>query len=147
MVALLLAGIGGAAQQATFKAGLVSDVGRFNDKGFNQSQLDRAEAGPGTLGGVTIRAIESRSAGDYIPNFASLARQNYDVIVGAGFLLADAEATVAKKFPNIQFAITDYPVEIAPFADKKGKLLVQERHRASRSRPSSRATWSAASPR
>ena len=30
---------GTAAPQATFKAGLVSDVGRFNDKGFNQNQL------------------------------------------------------------------------------------------------------------
>ena len=30
---------GAAAPQATFKAGLVSDVGRFNDKGFNQNQL------------------------------------------------------------------------------------------------------------
>jgi hypothetical protein len=30
---------GTAASQATFKAGLVSDVGRFNDKGFNQNQL------------------------------------------------------------------------------------------------------------
>ena len=30
---------GTAAPQATFKAGLVSDVGRFNDKGFNQFQL------------------------------------------------------------------------------------------------------------
>ena len=39
LVALLLAGIGGAANRATFKAGLVSDVGRFNDKGFNQNQL------------------------------------------------------------------------------------------------------------
>ena len=31
---------------------------------------------------------------------------------------------MAKKFPNTQFAITDYPVEIPPFSDKKGKLLV-----------------------
>ena len=39
LVALLLAGMGGAANRATFKAALVSDVGRFNDKGFNQNQL------------------------------------------------------------------------------------------------------------
>ena len=26
----------------------------------------------------------------------------------------------AKKFPNTQFAITDYPVEIPPFSDKTG---------------------------
>ena len=29
----------------------------------------------------------------------------------------------AKKFPNTNFAITDYPVDAAPFADKKGKPL------------------------
>ena len=75
--------------------------------------------------GVPTRAIESHSAGDYIPNLASVARQGYDAVVAAGFLLADAEATVAKKFPNTQFAITDYPVEIPPFSDKKGKLLVK----------------------
>ena len=75
--------------------------------------------------GVQTRAIESHSAGDYIPNLASVARQGYDAVVAAGFLLADAEATVAKKFPNTQFAITDYPVEIPPFSDKKGKLLVK----------------------
>jgi basic membrane protein A len=120
VVAMLLAGTGGAARQVNIKAGLVSDVGRFNDKGFNQFQLvglKRAD----TLPGVSIRAVESRSAGDYIPNFVTLARQHYDVIIGAGFLLADAENTVAKKFPSIHFAITDYDVKGAPFTDKKGK--------------------------
>ena len=124
LVAVLLVGTGSAARKAVFKAGLVSDVGRFNDKGFNQNQLTGLKAAHSKLG-VQIRAIESHSAGDYIPNFATLARQHFDAIVGAGFLLADAEATVAKKFPNIQFAITDYPVEIPPFSDKKGKLLVK----------------------
>ena len=123
VVAMLLAGTGGAARQATVKAGLVSDVGRFNDKGFNQSQLVGLNKSK-SLGGVTTQAIESRSAGDYIPNFATLARQHFDVIIGAGFLLADAEATVAKKFPSIHFAITDYSVHGAPFSDAKGKVLV-----------------------
>jgi len=124
VVALLLAGTGGAARSVTFKAGLVSDVGRFNDKGFNQNQLTGLKAAQRQLH-VQISAIESHSAGDYIPNLASLARQNFDAVVAAGFLLADAEATVAKKFPNTQFAITDYPVEIPPFSDKHGKLLVK----------------------
>jgi len=124
LVALLLAGIGGAANSATFKAALVSDVGRFNDKGFNQNQLTGLKQAQAQLH-VQTRAIESHSAGDYIPNLASVARQGYDAVVAAGFLLADAEATVAKKFPNTQFAITDYPVEIPPFSDKTGKLIVK----------------------
>ena len=122
VLALLLVGTGSAAKAV--KAGLVSDVGRFNDKGFNQAQLVGLKKAD-TLPGVSIRAVESRSAGDYIPNFVTLARQNYDVIVGAGFLLADAENTVAKRFPKIQFAITDYSVHAAPFADKTGKVLTK----------------------
>jgi basic membrane protein A len=121
---VLLVGTGSAAHKVTFKAALVSDVGRFNDKGFNQNQLTGLKLAQSKLG-VQIRAIESHSAGDYIPNLASLARLHYDAVVAAGFLLANAEATVAKKFPNTQFAITDYPVEIPPFSDSKGKLLVK----------------------
>jgi basic membrane protein A len=52
-------------------------------------------------------------------------RQNADLVIAAGFLLADATATMAKQFPDTKFAITDYPVETAPFADKKGKVLYQ----------------------
>src|SRR5438309_1588618 len=96
LVALLAAGTGGASRNATFKAGLVSDVGRFNDKGFNQNQLVGLKLAQAKLG-VQTQAIESHSAGDYIPNFATLARQHFDAVVGAGFLLANAEATVAKK--------------------------------------------------
>jgi basic membrane protein A len=124
LVAVLLVGTGSAAYKATFKAGLISDVGRFNDKGFNQNQLTGLKAAHAKLG-VQIRAIESHSAGDYIPNFATLARQHFDAIVGAGFLLADAENTVAKKFPNTQFALTDYSVHAPPFADKKCKVLTK----------------------
>jgi basic membrane protein A len=124
LVAVLLVGTGSAARKATLKAALVSDVGRFNDKGFNQNQLTGLKAAHAKLG-VQIRAIESHSAGDYIPNFATLARQHYDAIVGAGFLLADAENTVAKKFANTQFALTDYSVHAPPFADKKGKVLTK----------------------
>jgi basic membrane protein A len=125
LAAALLVGSGSAAHKAaTIKAGLVSDVGRFNDKGFNQFQLAGLKRAK-SLGGVTTQAIESRSAGDYVPNFATLARQHFDVIIGAGFLLADAESTVAKKFPDTHFAITDYSVHAPPFADKKGKVLTK----------------------
>ena len=120
LVAALLVGTGSAAPKATIKVGLVSDVGRFNDKGFNQAQLEGLKRAHAQLG-VQMQAIESRSSGDYVPNFATLARQGYDLIIGAGFLLADAEATVAKKFPQIHFAITDFSVHQPPFTDKSGK--------------------------
>ena len=63
------------------------------------------------------RAVESRSASDYIPNLASLARQGYSPTIGVGFLLADGVNTAARQFPNSRFAIIDYSVKAAPFTD------------------------------
>jgi basic membrane protein A and related proteins len=103
-----------APQATTFRAGLVSDVGRFNDKGFNQAQLKGLNRAKKELK-VATRAIESRSAGDYLPNMASLARQGYGIVISAGFLLADATKDVATQFPNVKFAITDYSAKIPPF--------------------------------
>jgi basic membrane protein A len=113
VVAVALAGTGAAAptkQHAGYSAGLVSDVGRFNDKGFNQNQLTGLKYAKAHIPGLTTTAVESHSVGEYLPNFATLARKGVNIIIGAGFLLAAQEATVAKQFPNTKFAITDYDV-------------------------------------
>jgi basic membrane protein A and related proteins len=128
VLAVSATGTGAAASakhQAGYSAGLVSDVGRFNDKGFNQLQLKGLNYAKAHIPGLTTTALESHSAGEYLPNFASLARKGVNIIIGAGFLLANQEATVAKQFPNTKFAITDYTAHIPPFADKKGNPLVK----------------------
>ena len=122
VVAVSLAGTGAAAptkQHAGYKAGLVSDVGRFNDKGFNQNQLKGLKFAQAHIPGLVISPLESHSTGEYLPNFASLARKGFNIIIGAGFLLANQEATVAKQFPSTKFAITDYDVTGAPFNGAK----------------------------
>jgi basic membrane protein A len=96
------------------KACLVSDVGRFNDKGFNQLQLQGLTRAAVQLG-VTKRALESHAKSDYVPNLASCARGGDDITIAAGFLLSDALASVAKQFPKQHFAITDYSTQGAPF--------------------------------
>jgi basic membrane protein A len=82
-------------------------------RNINLEGLNRAKA---ELGADT-RAIESRAAGDYVPNLSSLARQHYDVTIGVGFLLAEAVSSVARKFPQENFAIIDYSVMAPPFTD------------------------------
>ncbi len=67
--------------------------------------------------------MQSNSASDYLPNLTGAIRRHADLVISAGFLLAPATATVAKKYPNTHFAITDYPVEADPFANKAGKPL------------------------
>jgi basic membrane protein A len=103
-------------------AALVSDVGHFNDKSFNQSQLEGLNKAKTDLG-ITAIPLQSNSASDYLPNLTSAIRRKADLIISAGFLLAPATATVAKRYPDKHFAITDYTVHADPFADKQGKVL------------------------
>jgi basic membrane protein A len=44
-----------------------------------------------------------------VPNLSTLAQQKYDLVIGVGFLMADAMATVATRFPDTNFAIIDFP--------------------------------------
>ena len=122
MTALIVSASAPATGQQTFLAGVVSDVGRFNDKGFNQLSLKGCKSGAQKAGG-TCRALESRATSDYLPNFTRLVRDGSDINIATGFLLANGTATVAKKFPNSKFAIVDYSVKGAPFANKQGKVL------------------------
>jgi basic membrane protein A and related proteins len=87
-------------------AALVSDIGKFNDRGFNQSQLAGLNRAKAQLGIKGI-ALQSNSESDYIPNLTSAVRQHADIVIAAGFLLANSVKTMAKKFPDTHFAITD----------------------------------------
>jgi basic membrane protein A and related proteins len=121
--ALIISSAGSARSgQDAFLAGVVSDIGRFNDKGFNQLALKGCKSGAKKAKG-TCRAFESRSTADYIPNLVKLQRDGADIAVTVGFLLADGTATIAKRFPDSKYAIVDYSARAAPLATKKGKPL------------------------
>ena len=90
------------------KAGVVTDIGGLNDRSFNFLANKGLEDAQSELG-VQGRVLISKSNGDYVPNLTTLAQQQYDLSVGVGFLMADAMATVAGKFPDNNFAIVDFP--------------------------------------
>ena len=90
------------------KVGLVTDIGGLNDRSFNALANKGFEDAKASLG-IDGRVITSKSNSDYVPNLSKLAQQKYDLIVGVGFLMADAVDTVAKKFPETNFAIIDFP--------------------------------------
>jgi basic membrane protein A len=101
---------GGASQSTPeakkIKVGLVTDIGGLNDRSFNQlanAGLEKAEKDLGIEG----RVLTSKANSDYVPNLSSLAQQKYDLVIGVGFLMADAMNTVASKFPDTKFAIID----------------------------------------
>jgi basic membrane protein A len=88
------------------KIGLVTDVGGLNDKGFNHLSYVGLEEAKARLG-VQTKVNLSSSTGEYVPNLASFARQNYDLIIGVGFTEANAIDTAATQFPKFKFAIVD----------------------------------------
>ncbi len=95
-------------------AALISDIGKFNDRSFNQSQLEGLNQAKSELGVQTL-PLQSSQVSDYIPNLTTAVRKPADIIISAGFLLADATNKIANKFPDTHFAITDYSVNVPPF--------------------------------
>ncbi len=97
------------------RVGLVTDIGGLNDRSFNalaNKGLNDAKAQLGVEG----RVLTSDSNSDYVPNLSTLAQQKYDLVIGVGFLMADAVNTVSKKFPDTKFAVID--VSQASLKDK-----------------------------
>jgi basic membrane protein A len=90
----------------SIKVGLVTDIGGLNDRSFNSLANQGLETAKSELG-IQGRVLTSKSNADYIPNLSTLAQQKYDLVIGVGFLMADAVDTVSKKFPDTKFAIID----------------------------------------
>lgn len=95
------------AEKETIKVGMVTDIGGLNDRSFNQLAHAGLKRGEKDLG-AQIRVLTSQRNADYVPNLSTLAQQRYDLVIGVGFLMAEAMNTVAKRFPNVNFAIVDF---------------------------------------
>jgi basic membrane protein A len=94
-------------EEPALRVGLVTDIGGLDDRSFNFLANKGLEQAEGELG-ADGRVVISDSNADYVPNLSSLARDDYDIIIGVGFLMAEAIETVANQFPDVNFAIIDY---------------------------------------
>jgi basic membrane protein A and related proteins len=94
------------AAPAPFKVALVTDIGGLDDRSFNflaNKGLSQAKSQLNIQGRVFI----SKSNADYVPNLTAAARGGYNLVISVGFLMGDATAAVAKRFPKTKFAIID----------------------------------------
>ena len=90
-----------------FKIAVVSDVGGRGDLSFNDMAFKGGEDAERDLG-VRMVELVSKVEADYVPNLTTAARDpDVQLIVGVGFLLSDALAQVARKFPNKNFVGID----------------------------------------
>ena len=90
------------ASEDVFCVGLVTDIGKINDKSFNQSAWEGVQQAEKELGAL-VQYIETADAKDYEKNISTFAEENYDVIVTVGFNLRDATRHAASKYPQTKF--------------------------------------------
>jgi len=115
---------------AAGKIALVTDVGGRGDLSFNDMGFKGADEAAAEFG-LELVAIQSTSANDYLPNLQMAAKSgDFDIIIGVGFLLADAMAEVADQHPDQKFAIIDVTwlgkpnlMEVG-YEENKGSALV-----------------------
>jgi basic membrane protein A len=86
----------------TFCVGLVTDVGKVDDKSFNQSAWEGVQQAKKDLK-ATVKYIETTDSKDYAKNIATFADEKYDVIVTVGFNLGEATVAAAGTYPNVKF--------------------------------------------
>ena len=129
------------AAPAKYKVTLVTDIGGLDDRSFNFLANKGLHAREEEASRSTASVFISKSGSDYVPNLTRAARNGSGLVIGVGFLMADAVAQVAKRFPKTKFAIID---NSGVAAELKGKPT-NVRGCSSRSRRP--ATSSGSSPR
>jgi basic membrane protein A len=112
VAAMMLAACGTMGGQAdcsspdVFCVGLVTDVGKIDDKSFNQSTWEGVQQAEKELG-AKVQYIETTDPKDYDKNIATFADEKYDVIVTVGFALGEATVAAAQKYPDVKFIGVD----------------------------------------
>lgn len=90
-----------------FCVGLVTDVGKIDDKSFNQSTWEGVQMAKQDGVADWVQYIETTDAKDYGKNIATFADAGYDVIVTVGFGLGEATYAAAQKYPEVKFIGVD----------------------------------------
>jgi basic membrane protein A len=90
-----------------FCVGLVTDVGKVNDKSFNQSAWEGVQKAKTDGVADLVQFLETSDAKDYAKNIATFGDAGFDVIVTVGFNLGEATAAAGALYPNIKFIGVD----------------------------------------
>jgi basic membrane protein A and related proteins len=89
-----------------FCVGLVTDVGKIDDKSFNQSAYEGLKQAEKELS-AQVKYIETTDSKDYAKNIATFADQKYDVVITVGFALGEATVAAAKQYKDVKFIGVD----------------------------------------
>jgi basic membrane protein A len=107
VVAACGAGSSPAAKQ--WKIGFVTDVGRLEDKSFNEAAWLAVQDAKAKYN-AQIDNIVTKDTKDYATNIKAFVDRGYDIIITSGFAMGDATTIAAKQYPKVKFIGTDQAV-------------------------------------
>ncbi len=90
-------------KSGVFCVGLVTDVGKVDDKSFNQTAWEGVQLAKTNGDADWVQYIETVDSKDYDKNIATFADAGYNAIVTVGFNLTEATYAAAKKYANVKF--------------------------------------------
>src|SRR5262245_50489367 len=93
---LVLVSFSSPAIGAEFKVGLVLDRGGKDDKSFNTSAYEGATQAKTKLG-IYLKYVEAADDNAFEPMLQSLARRDFDLMIGIGFAQKEAIKKVAAQ--------------------------------------------------
>jgi len=111
--------------QEIFCVGLVTDIGKISDRGFNQSAWKGVQQAQEELGAL-VQYIETADVKDSSKNIATFANENYDVIVTVGFNLREATRNTAEMYPDIKFIGVDQDQFEGPMDNVAGLVFPED---------------------
>lgn len=106
------------------RVALVSDTGKINDGTFNQFAYEGMQRAAQEFG-IETNYIETAQQADYERNLSQFADEDYDLVIGVGFLMGDAVQAVATKYPDTKFAIVDFAYDPA-LPNVKGLVFAED---------------------
>jgi basic membrane lipoprotein Med (substrate-binding protein (PBP1-ABC) superfamily) len=89
------------------QVGLVTDVGKVDDRTFNEFAYTGMMRAVKDFG-LKSAFIETQQPTDYEKNIEQLATTGAEMIITVGFMLGDATRKMAQKYPQVRFAIVDF---------------------------------------
>jgi basic membrane lipoprotein Med (substrate-binding protein (PBP1-ABC) superfamily) len=104
--------------------GLVTDVGKVDDRTFNEAAYMGMVRAAKEFG-MKSAFIETQQPTDYDKNIEQFAAAGYDLIITVGFMLGDATKKMAEKYPKVRFAIVDFAYD-PPLDNVVGLVFAEE---------------------
>src|SRR5262245_49883526 len=124
VLALILGGPCRAAMARVTQVGLVTDVGKVDDRTFNEFAYTGMMRAAKEFG-LKSAFIETQQPTDYEKNLEQFASAGYDVVITVGFMLGDATKKIAQKYPQVHFAIVDFAYN-PPVANIVGLVFAED---------------------